>query len=115
MRQALSRAARDVLQVGVVLHHPGDHLEVGDPAGERVRRGLEHEQRRRLVFVELADGLLAVDGGGDAFPIGGRGQVVRDEVQDLAGSDVVQGGGAHHRVNPHLTDALFNPLDDLLG
>ena len=44
VRQALGGAAAGVDQIGVVLHHAGDHLEVSDAAGERIGDGLEDER-----------------------------------------------------------------------
>ena len=75
MRQALGRAAGHILEIGIVLHHPGHDLEKRDAAGEGVGRGLENIQRRLVVFGDLTGGLNAVHGSGEGLALDRGGQV----------------------------------------
>ena len=46
--------------------------------------------------------------------LGGRREILDDEVQELIGADVVQRGAAQHRINAALANGLAQTVDDVL-
>ena len=88
--QPFGAAGARVYQVGVVSYNPGDHLEVGHAARERIGDGLEDVDGNRLgVFLRALD-FFPVQ---CSFP--GQmfirfGEVFQREVEDQFAADVVE-------------------------
>src|SRR5690242_16447357 len=85
VRQALACAPCEVLNVGVVLDDPTEHLEEADAAGERVSARLKDEKSARPLLGDLLRCF-----GQLGLTLGGRRQILYNEVQDLVCSYIVQ-------------------------
>ncbi len=102
--QPLRAASPDVGQVGIVLQHARADLEIRHPAGEGIRHRLEDKGRDRFGVGDGPLNVLPVQLSGPGAPLDRGGEVVDHEVQDEVGADIVQGGSAQHREEPHLPD-----------
>src|ERR1039458_5438616 len=81
---------------------------------EGVGRGLEDEQGAGAGLDNLLRGFLAAAHGPEAVALGGGGQILHHEVEDQVARGIVQGTGAEHGEDPHLTDGLLEAGVDVL-
>ena len=92
---------------------PGEHLEQGDLADERVGDGLEHDGERLPGGIgrHLDLGVAGPDGGG---PVGGRGTDLHEQIREPVDADLGRGRAAHHGEHAGRLDAEGEGVLELL-
>src|SRR5580704_16798398 len=94
MLKAFTRAVIKIRERSVVFQHSGQHLEIIDASGERIRERLEYENRKRLGIGDLALHWRAFAAGlAEAAGLsahGGIGEYIDEQIQDGVAADIVQ-------------------------
>ena len=106
LADALVLALGRVERAALALERPGQHAQVGQPADERVGRGLEHADQQLAARGLHGDDLAGLVGGGVRALLLGRREVADDRVEERAEADALGGRGDQHRRQDRLAHAL---------